>query len=113
MLALFKRMEGIFGQKWADQFRTEQMVELAINEWGLGLYGLTGDQIANGIDRCRKECKWPPSIAEFVQFAKASDELWQHKGPAYRYVARALPKPKPDPVMVRQNLKAMRSVLLV
>lgn len=110
-MALFNRLESIFGKKWNDQFSTEQRLESAMSEWGIGLYGLTGDQIKRGIDKTRLECKWPPSIAEFVQFAKGQDESWEHRGAAYQVAPKALPKPKTDPEKVRSNLQAMRGAL--
>jgi len=39
------------------------------NEWALGLAGLTGEEIAAGIEAARRECTWPPTIAEFRKLA--------------------------------------------
>lgn len=111
ILALFKRMEAIYSQKWAAQFASESVLQAAMDEWALGLFGLTGRQIKRGIDCCRVGCTWPPSIAEFVRFARAVDECWQHRGPAYQLHVRALPKPKANAIVVRSNLSAMRKAL--
>ena len=55
-----------------------------MNEWMMGLSGLTDKQIAHGIDRARDEFDWPPSISEFQSlclditfqdFAEEHDEL--------------------------------------
>lgn len=35
----------------------------------MGLAGLTGAEIAEGIDAARKTCAWPPTIAEFRKLA--------------------------------------------
>ncbi len=64
-------------------------------EWGEALAELTGDEIKLGLYRCRKEKTWPPSIAEFIELAKPRNpEDWRHKGAAYRYFKRGLPKPR-------------------
>jgi len=34
-------------------------------EWADGLAGLNGDDIKRGIEHCRREMPWPPTIAEF------------------------------------------------
>ena len=110
-MALFKRLRGIYGVRWDDQFPTPALHDAAVVEWGLGLAGLSGEAIKRGIDRCRVGCEWPPSIAAFVKFAKAADEPWEHRGPAYRLHVRALPKPKAAAEVVRGNLAMMRGAL--
>lgn len=77
-------------------------MELAMNEWGAGLAGLSAGQIKHGIDAARVGSKWPPSIAEFVAYARSNDR------PVF-FVA--LPKPKASALVVRAELSAMRSAL--
>lgn len=67
--ALFGRLEAIYLQKWADQFRTQEMLKASMEEWGKGLSDLQDAQIGRAIEVCRNEHKWPPSIAEFRQAA--------------------------------------------
>ena len=63
-----------------------------MDEWAEGLADLTGQQISQGIDLCRKEKSWPPSIAEFRVLAEGNKD-WQHKGSAYKPFHKALPPP--------------------
>lgn len=46
------------------------MYALAKQEWAKGLDDLTNEEIARGLDKCRRTLEWPPSIAEFRNFAK-------------------------------------------
>jgi hypothetical protein len=39
------------------------------DEWAIGLAGLSGEEIGAGIESARRECHWPPSIAEFRRLA--------------------------------------------
>lgn len=70
-MALFKRLQAIYGARWDDQFPSEERHDAAMAEWAQALAGLSGDQIRRGIERCRVECEWPPSIAKFVALAKS------------------------------------------
>lgn len=67
--ALFARFAVIWPRAWADQFGGVDRGLLAA-EWSQGLAGLTGDQIKRGIERCRNDKPWPPSIAEFREAAR-------------------------------------------
>lgn len=107
MAALFARFRAIYLQKWDDQFSSEAMMERAMEEWGVGLAGLSAEQIKRGIDAARVGSKWPPSIAEFVELAKGDVCL---PGAAYRMFV-SLPKPKPSPDVGRAAFLAIRSVL--
>lgn len=109
MAALFARMRSIYLQKWDDQFDSAVMIERAMDEWAVGLAGLSAEQVKRGIDAARVGSKWPPSIAEFVEFAKGDVRLC---GAAYRLFV-GLPKPKASPDVARSALIAMRSVLRV
>lgn len=110
-MALFSKFEGIFGNVWTDKFRNERMLELALQEWGIGLYGLSGEQIKRGVDACRTNCKWPPSIAEFLDFSLDRGN-WRHKSAAYKPAQLALPKPR-DPELAKGGFVAMRQALAV
>lgn len=110
-MALFKKLQAIYGLKWDEQFRTAALHDLAIAEWGFGLYGLTGEQIATGIARCRTESEWPPSIAGFLKLAKGPEKSWEHAGPAYQPHVRALPKPRLPIEVVRDHFCTIRQAL--
>ena len=107
--ALFSRFEGIWGNAWTDKFRSERMMEIALEEWAIGLYGLSGEHIKRGLDAARAHCKWPPSIAEFLDLALDRGN-WEHKSEAYKPAQLALPKPR-NPEIAKGGFKAMRDVL--
>jgi len=102
VVALFARFRAIYLQKWDDQFDCESTMEQAMDEWGVGLVGLSAEQIRHGIDAARTKSMWPPSIAEFVAYARSHDR------PVF-FVA--LPKPQASASVVRAELSAMRDVL--
>ena len=111
VLALFNRFEGIFGIRWSEQFRTEQVLESAMQEWAIGLAGLSGEQIKRGLDKCRSDCKWPPTIAEFLDMALERG-TWEHASPAYRVNRDLLALPKPrDVESAKAHLVAMKGLL--
>lgn len=87
------------------------MLEAAINEWAIGLAGLSGDNIKRGLDKCRTDCKWPPSIAEFLDLAMERG-TWEHTSPAYREneKVKALPRPR-NIEASRAHLERLRGVL--
>lgn len=62
--ALLGRFAAIWPKAWADSVAglDPAMVQA---EWAKGLAGLTGEEIRDGIDHCRTQAPWPPSIAEF------------------------------------------------
>lgn len=110
-MALFKRLQAIYGVRWDEQFPTSSRHDAAMVEWGYALAGFSGEQIKRGIDRARVECDWPPSIAKFVVLATEKPGCWEHAGAAYRPHRRALPKPKPCAAMVSAHLRTMRDAL--
>lgn len=65
---LFARFSAIWPEKMADRLSTFDRSAI-VEEWRLGLAGLSGAEIRNGIDRARRECTWPPEIAEFRALA--------------------------------------------
>lgn len=61
---LFARFALIWPRAWADQYGAVP-ADLLAAEWAGGLAGLSGAEIRHGIEHCRAERAWPPSIAEF------------------------------------------------
>ena len=64
--------------------------EMAVNEWSIGLSGLTGAQIKKGLTDWQEP--WPPSLPEFRAACEGSSD-WEHKSPAYVESYKALPRP--------------------
>ena len=66
--AMFCRFARIWPKAWADHLGTVTPNDHA-DEWAIGLAGLSGEEIGEGIEAARRECPWPPSIAEFRRLA--------------------------------------------
>lgn len=62
--ALLARFAVIWPKAWADSLAGLD-IHMLTAEWAKGLEGLTGEEIRHGIDHCRANNTWPPSIAEF------------------------------------------------
>jgi len=108
--ALFKRFESIFLQKWTDQFHSAAALRAAHEEWSAGLDGVTGDELAVGLDVCRKQMIWPPSIAEFRTSCLGA-KGGVHGSAAYKDFV-SLPKPVCDKAVGSAALRGMRSGLV-
>lgn len=52
-------------------------------EWVAGLKGFDVEQIKRGIEVCRNEHAWPPSISEFRDACQVTSD-WEHEGEAYK-----------------------------
>lgn len=86
----------------------EGIEEMAVNEWSIGLSGLTGEQIKKGLDTWQES--WPPSLPEFREACTGASVDWEHKSPAYVESVRALPAPLCKPEIAnecRDKLKSM------
>jgi len=59
--ALFKKFQARYGHKWTSAI--EGIEETAVNEWSVGLSGVTGDEIRKGLEVWTES--WPPSLPEF------------------------------------------------
>lgn len=89
---LWRRMAAIYAHKWVSGYGECD----ADDTWAIGLVGLTGQQIANGLRACIDVAKdrvrvgdedWPPTLGEF----RARCEY------VYQYASntKALPKTAP------------------
>lgn len=87
---IFAKLQRIYLTRWSDQFATNELQKLAMDEWSLALAGLNAEQVARALDKCRQELEWPPSPAQFRKLAVGSSV---HRGAAYRFYRPALPKP--------------------
>lgn len=91
--------------RWTRQFQTERDVDLAKEEWGLGLAGVSAKEIKRGLAACRTELDWPPSIAAFRRACKGGSAAACHRA------FKALPKPKANPVLAGMAIEGMRAAL--
>lgn len=62
--ALLLRLHAIFAGRWEKHIESVPYPALKA-EWSRALAGLTGQQIAAGLDACRQVRTWPPVPAEF------------------------------------------------
>lgn len=107
---LFKRFNNIYLSKWTDQFTNAQLLEAHMQEWSIGLYGLTPYQLKQGVAQCRTNSDWPPEISKFIAYA-TSEESLVHKSEAYR-PWHALPSPKGDLALAIRALEQVKRILL-
>lgn len=67
VIKLFAVMSVMYGQKWSSQITDSGTMSLMRNVWAKHLYGLSGEDVARGLDECVKDYKsWPPTIGEFL-----------------------------------------------
>ena len=83
--ALLARFAVIWPKAWADSLAGLDL-NLLRAEWAKGIEGLTGEEIRHGIDHCRANNTWPPSIAEFRTACRGGANAEQR---AYAARARA------------------------
>ena len=82
-------------------------MDMAIQEWSNGLSGMTGNDIARGLEGWQEE--WPPSLPEYRQACMGGN--WQQRGGAYKKFQKALPKPKAKRETVDNQIKKIREAL--
>lgn len=58
---LFAKLQARYGIKWISSI--EGIEDLAVEEWSLGLSGLSGEEIRHGLTEYQGN--WPPSLPEF------------------------------------------------
>ena len=105
---IFAKLNKIYLSRWSDQFSTTAEQNSYMEEWGIGLAGLSGDQIALALEKCRAESDWPPSIAKFRKFALGDSR--HHVGDAYRIYQKALPKPR-NKAVAKSAIAGLRAAL--
>ena len=108
--SIFKKMHGIYLNKWTSQFHSESDVDIARGEWAEGLAGMTGDQIKLALDKCRKEFVWAPSIAEFRSAGMGGSSLPEQNRAAYKAFSR-LPSPMVDPEVKRAAMSIIKEMI--
>ena len=102
LAAFLRRMASAYHESWTAKVRTDKDFQRVSQDYGRILAGLSMDEIKGGIERAERQCKFPPSPAEFLQLAKAG-AMDGTNGAAYRVLPKALPAPR--------NLDAGRQAL--
>ena len=71
MQVVWEKLTAFFGEKWTRSHGTHDD-----STWATVLTGVTGQQIANGLQECVKQgLKWPPSAPEFRAMCLGEKEL--------------------------------------
>lgn len=55
----------------------DEFVQTMKSEWSMGLANFNGDQIKKGLDECRLNCVWPPSLAEFGKLCLGENDKYK------------------------------------
>lgn len=99
-------MTAIYGHRWVSSYGADDDGDT----WLRGLQGVTGAEIAAGLETCcsRGEA-WPPSLPEFRALCRPPKDRREHAG-MYRDFPKALPPPR-DPAKARAAIEAMRRLM--
>ena len=68
------RFQAIWGYKWTNSLSNNEAIAIAQAEWGQALSHLSGEEIKKGIEHCRANFKYPPSITEFLEHSQDSQK---------------------------------------
>jgi hypothetical protein len=80
-----------------------------MDEWAIGLGGMSGEQIRTGLDTWDEP--WPPSLSEFRAACRGHTDGWEHRSQAYKPFTPALPAPRLAPDVVEQRIAQLREAL--
>lgn len=67
---LFIRFSVIYGHKWTSIYPNDESIVLASREWKPSLIKLTIKDIQKGIEYCKANLEWPPSLPEFIRYCQ-------------------------------------------
>lgn len=76
MDTLFNRFDGMYPNRWRAAFANEQSVANWRDAWALAFVdeGLTMEDVAVAVKRCRSKFDWPPSLPEFLKLCAVTVE---------------------------------------
>lgn len=67
---LFLKFTAFYGHIWRSQFKHEDFISFAKNEWQVGLQRFD-DQVLDSVTvRCREHCEFPPTLSQFIMFCR-------------------------------------------
>lgn len=68
---IFKRFDEIFGEKFLNQFTSENDFDLEVLKWQAALMGCTAEEIGKVLNLCKNGyILSPPNFIEFYHYAK-------------------------------------------
>lgn len=68
---LFTRLGAIYGQLWWNNYRTEDLLLLAKQEWSEGLKRFDNQIFKDVLVIYREQKNYPPSLPQFVESCRA------------------------------------------
>lgn len=66
---MFARMHAMYGKHWLDLWESAPMADVKA-AWASDLAGFKAGQIKAALDHCRANCKFPPTLPEFVGYCR-------------------------------------------
>ena len=72
---LYMRFASTYGEKFVKNHPTDQFVQLWWEEWSEGMADIDPEHIKEGLNYCRLNLEWPPSIAEFRRICENASGL--------------------------------------
>lgn len=69
---LFTRLGAIYGQFWWNNYRTEDLLLLAKQEWSAGLKRFDNQIFKDVLVIYREQKNYPPSLPQFVESCRAT-----------------------------------------
>lgn len=101
---LFTRLGAIYGQLWWNNYRTEDLLLLAKQEWSEGLKRFDNQIFKDVLVLYREQKNYPPSLPQFVESCRATQ-------------ARRIPNPAKGITrsssieVAEQHIAAMKKIL--
>lgn len=68
------RLGVIYGHLFSSQFKTPEAFDAAVTEWSDSIGHYTFAKLTRAINRCKEEYKKPPSLPEFMELFKYTQE---------------------------------------
>lgn len=101
---LFTRLGAIYGQLWWNNYRTEDLLLLAKQEWSEGLKRFDNQIFKDVLVIYREQKNYPPSLPQFVESCRATQ-------------ARRVPRPTREEIrpssleIAKQHIADMKKIL--
>ena len=87
---LFLRFAIMYGHVWRTLYKNESFLDTSKEEWQDGLQKFDNQDIKEAIMLCREQCNYPPTLPQFIDFCRSSQN--RHI-PYQRLVIDQMPAP--------------------
>jgi hypothetical protein len=71
---IFARFHHIYTHRFESAYGDETTLIQAKREWAISLAGIPANLVELGLERCKREHAWPPTIAEFLKLVQPTPE---------------------------------------